>query len=157
MKEIDVGHGLKTLVDDEDFEYLNQFNWYSKPHNYPGRYVSPKDKNRHALMSRMIMNAPKGKFVDHADGNPLNNQRYNLRICTPTQNCQNRKLHINNIVGFKGVTQYSRNGKRENRWRARIRVNKKLIHIGYFDSPIMAHEAYKEASVKFFGEFARFQ
>lgn len=156
MKEIHIGKGIYTRVDDEDFEYLNTFKWHNE-NRYPGRYVKPDDKNRHRIMSRMILNAPKDRFVDHADGNPLNNQKFNLRLCDRVQNSRNQKLRHNKIIPLKGVAQYIRNGKYENRWRARIRVDKKLIHLGYFSSPEMAHDAYKIAAVNFFGEFARFQ
>lgn len=87
--------------------------------------------------------------IDHKDGNPLNNQRGNLRSATKSQNAMNRKS--NNKLGFKGVT-YS---KAAQRWQAQIQANGKKRYLGSFDTPEEAHEAYCEAANEHFGEFAR--
>lgn len=40
------------------------------------------------------------------------------------------------------------------KWRARITVNRKEKHLGYFKSEISAAKAYDVAAKKYFGEFA---
>lgn len=98
---------------------------------------------------------PDGMEIDHIDCNPLNNRICNLRLASRLQNTTNRKMHKNNASGFKGVCMDLHRSK-ANPWRARIIVNKKTINLGMFPSPEEAHEAYKKAAVKHFGEFARF-
>lgn len=93
--------------------------------------------------------------IDHIDCDPLNNRISNLRLASRLQNTINRKKHKNNSSGFKGVCMDPYRSK-SNPWRARIIVNKKTINLGMFPSPEDAHEAYKKAAVKYFGEFARF-
>ena len=55
-------------------------------------------------MHRIIMNCPDGKFIDHKDGNGLNNQKENLRICTKQQNSGNSKIPKTNKIWCKRYT-----------------------------------------------------
>jgi hypothetical protein len=100
-------------------------------------------------MHRFIMNTPDGMETDHRDMIRLNNQRYNLRTCTKAQNQRNRTKLSNNTSGFKGVT--FNNG----RIQSQIKIDGKLIYLGTFPTPIKAAQAYNDAAIKYFGEFAR--
>lgn len=78
-----------------------------------------------------------GKHLDHIDGNPSNNRIENLREVNCAENMQNqRRPRINNKLGFQGVYQVNQ------RYRAVLTTNKKATHIGYFDTPEEAHQAY---------------
>jgi hypothetical protein len=91
--------------------------------------------------------------VDHIDNsNPLNDRINNLRLATRSQNNANRGKQSNNTSGFKGVHWDGFTS----RWKAEITVNRKNINLGRFDKPEDAHAAYREAAIKHFGEFARF-
>ena len=84
MKEIILTQGQVALVDDEDFEYLNQWKWCaikSRKTYYTTRTIYIPCKMT-VIMHRIIMNTPLDMTVDHIDHNGLNNQKYNLRICT---------------------------------------------------------------------------
>lgn len=87
--------------------------------------------------------------IDHRDNDGLNNALSNLRAASRGQNSANTRLHADNLVGFKGVS------KRGRRYGASIVLNKRRIHLGYFDAPEEAHEAYIRAAELYFGEFAR--
>jgi hypothetical protein len=89
------------------------------------------------------------KEVDHINGDPSDNRICNLRAATHQQNIASSKHRVNNTSGRKGVIPT--NG----RWRARISVNSKTIHLGMFDSVDDAHSAYMKAAHVHFGEFAR--
>jgi hypothetical protein len=89
--------------------------------------------------------------IDHIDGEPSNNRWANLRPATASQNQANAKRSKNNKSGFKGVSLFKRTG----RWHAQITVNRRNIHLGYFDTAEAAHAAYCAAASKHFGEFAR--
>lgn len=95
MKEIPLTQGKVALVDDEDFELLNQLNWYAyknKTGNYYAvrNYSAEKGKRKIILMHREIMDAPKGIQVDHRNGDGLYNQKENLRLATHQQNSFNQ-------------------------------------------------------------------
>ena len=101
-------------------------------------------------MHRDIMKTPKGLEVDHKDYNGLNNQRFNLRNCTHRQN-QINKIVIS-LAPYRGVSWVLKRKK----WKikARIKVNGRNIHLGYFKTEEAAALAYNEAAIKYFGEFA---
>jgi hypothetical protein len=149
-KEIILTQGKVAIIDDDDFEYLNQFKWYAN-NNYAVRcFTVSKNKVNRILMHREIMKPNKGMVIDHLDGNTLNNQKNNLRICTHAENMRNSKISINNKSGYKGVS-YQENS---NNYRAQIKFNNKKINIGDFIDPIDAAKAYNAAALKYHGEFA---
>ena len=151
MKEIRLSMGQIALVDDEDFEFLNQRKWYALKRKYTfhaARHNELKRPfNRNVYMHREILSLQKGEICDHKDMNGLNNQRSNLRKCTKAQNAMN----INPYVKYKGVSWC----KQANNWRAYIVLNNKQIHIGVFKNEDDAALAYNKKAVELYGEFAR--
>jgi hypothetical protein len=137
--EIPVGDKV-ALVDAEDAPLVSQYRWRL---NVGYAYVYGLGS-----MQRLLMKPPKGKTVDHIDGDRLNNQRYNLRICTHAENMRNR----NSATGasrFKGVWLC------KGSWRARIGVDGRYIGLGSFASERKAAKAYDKAALELHGEFAR--
>lgn len=155
MKEIKLTQDKVALVDDEDFEYLNQWKWHTlKQRNrlYAIRSKGTKPFQKTISMHQQIMEFPKGMHIDHIDGNGLNNQSKNLRICTNSQNLANRNKNITNTSGYKGVSLYKATGK----WKASISVSGKLFYLGCYNTPEEAAKAYDEAARKYQKEFAVF-
>lgn len=133
------------MIDNEDFDYLSQFKW----HSYAKDYVARSENGKTISLHRELMKAKKGLVVDHIDGNTLNNQKSNLRLCTHAENIMHRvKLNKNNNSGTIGV------GKFRNKWRARIMIGRKEIHLGLFFDIKDAKTARKEAEKVYFGKFA---
>jgi len=90
-------------------------------------------------------------MLDHKDRNTKNCRIENLRPCTNAQNQYNGERKSNNKSGFKGVVFDPRMLKP---WRARIVVNKKPVHLGWFDTAEAASDAYQTAALHHAGEFA---
>lgn len=154
MKQIPLTQGKFALVDDEDYEELSKFKWYSFKRG--NTFYAIRNHPGQRLMHRMILNL-NGKLVcDHKDRNGLNNQRSNLRICTQAQNCMNSSSQKNSTSSFLGVcwTKQRQKGKDYFYWRATISVSGKKIHLGSFKNEIEAARVYNEAAKKYFGEFA---
>ena len=148
MKEIKLTQEKSTQVDDDLFEYLDQWNWQAhRDRNtyYAVRTIYTPNKKT-IFMHRLILNTPDGIKSDHRDRNGLNNQRFNLRNATGSRNAMNQKPHSKS--GFIGV--YCQ----KNIFQASIRVNKKNISLGYFKDPVIAAKIRDIASKKYFGEFA---
>lgn len=82
--------------------------------------------------------------VDHEDGDGTNNKWLNLRNATNKENACNRRVPSNNTSGVMGVAWIERLHK----WRARIRINGKLTHIGMFVDFDDAVTARKSAEVE---------
>lgn len=140
-----------TMVDDGDYEWLNQWNWYvhfSRGMASPCRHSGKKPHRTTIKMHQVIMKPPGGFVVDHINRDSLDNRRANLRICTPMQNMKNRK-HTHSESGFKGVGRHA-----SGLWRVRIAHDKKVYSLGHFIDPIQAAKAYDAAAIKLHGEFA---
>lgn len=93
-----------------------------------------------------------GRWIDHACCNRGCVNPSHLRVCTPSQNAQNRKRGNSNTSGFKGVSFWVHQQK----WTARIRCGDNREFLGYFDTPDEAYVAYCEAATRMHGEFANF-
>ena len=75
-----------------------------------------------------------------------------MREATSSQNHYNAHKHKDNTSGFKGVSWH----KSSKKWNAKITYQGKKIHLGSYDIPEEAHEAYKSKAIELYGEFARF-
>lgn len=161
-KEIKLTRGLVAIVDDEDYEELNKYKWHissskSSKTCYAERFITiihqnmkikQKFKQKCIKMHRVIMNVSSKMQIDHIDGNGLNNQKSNLRICTNKQNMHNNSNLRNGKSGYKGVSYY------RGKIRAQIQPDNKYIHLGYFNTLEEAARAYDEKAKELFGEFA---
>lgn len=155
MKKIKLTQNKYALVDDSDFEKLNKFKWFPDKGGNTFYVVrnskDSKGKHKKVRMHQEIMKTPRGMETDHRDGNGLNNQRKNLRICTKSQNQHNRGKYQCNTSGFKGVSWH----KNKEKWESQIRVDGTLKHLGSFLNKIEAYEAYCKACIKYHKEFSR--
>lgn len=144
-----------ALVDDEDFDYLSQFKWNVVKGRgntyYAQRSIIKNGKKKSIFMHREIMNTPKNMQTDHINGSGLNNQRYNLRICTNQQNHMNQKARCDSASGYKGVGKT----KYKNKWSSRIQINDKQKSLGHYNNKIDAALVYDYNANKYFGEYAR--
>ena len=147
MKKIDISTpkypNTFALVDDEDYEFLNQWKWCSTDKGYVYNANAPGKK-----MHRLIMNAKKGAEVDHINRVRHDNRKHNLRMATRADNVRNRCVDPKAKSGLKGVTTG------HNCWLARINENNKPILLGSFSDKYSAAYAYNQAAKKIFKEFA---
>ena len=147
--------GQVAIVDEEDAD-LALLNWYCA-NGYAVRRT-PGDSRKFERMHRVILERKLGRKlrpgeeVDHINGDKTDNRRENLRLATNAQNCANQgKPKGTYSSEYKGVHWNKQNKK----WRARIMVDGKLIHLGYFTDEMDAASAYDEAAMEYFGEFAK--
>lgn len=155
MAEIFTKNGDRILVDDENFEELNEYRWHLDGRGYAQRTGPtglPKPKRRSVYMHRQLLGLAHGdgRHGDHCNMNKLDNQKANLRVCSHAENMRNRKAYANNTSGFKGVGF----DKRDKKWRADIWLNGKHKHLGYFSTPEAAYSAYCQAATELHGAFA---
>ena len=128
MKKIKLTKGKFALVDNKDFDWLNQWTWCLNSNGYAVRDVGGRKNKKRILMHRLLNKTPKGLSTDHVNRNKLDNRKSNLRTVTQSQNILNAKLSKNNKSGYNGVTWY------KNRWVARIKINYKSIYLGRYKS-----------------------
>jgi hypothetical protein len=157
MKEIYLTQGKVTQVDDSDFNWLMRYKWYAYLgygkiwYAERGKYICEKHYTIRIHREIFLINNIKTSYeIDHIDGNGLNNQKYNLRAATRSQNSINRGLNSNNTSGFKGVYYYRTRMK----FRAMIGYQGERLHIGYFNDPIDAAVEYDRYAKRLFKEYA---
>lgn len=159
-KQIPLGQsGLVAIVDDEDFEWINSYRWHlrgnakrnpNKMYAVHQPYSNGK-KTRQVAMHRLVMGIKDQLIVvDHIDHNGLNNQKANLRICSPAENTRNSRPSNGRSSRFKGVNFH----KQTQKWCARITSDSKTIFVGLLESEEDAARHYNAAAVKYHGEFA---
>lgn len=152
--------GYMTIVSREDTDLADQ-KWYAvrhgKNHYYAARMAGKPRRQIHmhrVILERMIgRTLEPGEYVDHINGDGMDNRRSNLRIVNKAQNAQNSRRFSSNTSGYKGVYWH----KRKEQWAASIRVGGKRKHLGYYNMPQAAFAAYCKAANHEFGEFARFK
>ena len=153
MKEIQLTQGKVALVDDADYDYLMKWKWHlfkMNRNNFYARTIIYKNKKRIAVVMHRLLVKCEGKIIDHISGDGLDNRRSNIRCCTKSENPINRRININNLSGYKGVSWFKSVGK----WRAQIQYKRIVYHLGVFEKRIDAAKAYNNAAQKYHGEFA---
>lgn len=151
MKKLELTQNKVALVDDEDFEYLNQWKWSA--HYGRGKWYAIRNQRINGevniiYLHRFIMKTPENLVVDHKDDDGLNCQRYNMRNCTQSQNMQNSSAkNKNNLKGVGRITGGTK-------YTAQIHLNGIKKHLGSFNTAVKAAKAYNTAATKYFGEFA---
>lgn len=150
MKEIKLTQGQVALVDDKDFEWLSQWKWYVMT-NYGHWYAIRNGDLGSIYMHKEIMKPMTDFVVNHIDGNRLNNQKVNLRLCNLTGKAGMQKEARNNTSGYRGVSWH----RKFQCWVAKIGLKNETINLGCFPDPKQAALAYNAAALKHFGEFAR--
>ncbi len=145
-KWIPLTRGQFTLVDEADYDLVSGEIWSAFASNGGMYYASNLHLGR---LHRWLIGATRETFVDHRNGNPLDNRKSNLRFCTERQNCQNRRLRADSQYPFKGLRW------RTGGWEASIHTENGTKGLGRFDNPEQAGRAYDIAALEAFGEFAR--
>jgi hypothetical protein len=150
MKSIPLTRGLHALVDDADFDYLDKHLWIAHK-NKRRFYARRRDGKKFVLMHRVIFGAPAKVLVDHRDGDSLNNQRYNLRAASDSQNQMGFQIPRGGSSKFRGVYLVS-----PGRWRARLQRKRRggSVSLGIFGNEASAARAYDAAAKRYFKEFA---
>ena len=140
--------GKEFYSDVSDIKIVEEYYWNINDKGYV--YTMDRKTHKKILMHRLIMNSPTDMVIDHIDHNKINNCKSNLRICSQKDNSRNLLISKNNTSGITGVIWNNEN----NKWRARITVNGKLIHLGYFETLEEAAKARYDAELLYFGTFS---
>lgn len=149
IKIIPLTKGQFAIIDEEDFEKVSEFSWH---HLTSGKYgYAKRGSNPQILLHRFIMNAPKGKEVDHINRDSLDCRKENLRVCTRSQNTFNHPKRKNNTSGYVGVWLNKATGL----YHAEIMVNYKKKHLGVFRLIEGAIKSRKEAEAEYYKNFDR--
>jgi hypothetical protein len=164
MRQIRAINGGYAKVDRCDYEYLRTFRWRR---DWKGYFCVASGPLKGRRMNRLIAKRAgidTSHQIDHKNRTKSDNRRKNLRPATNGNNRANSKRNANNKSGFKGVhlkrrrplprTRKPRSDRMGDRWVAQITAHGKKLFLGYYSTPQKAHDAYRKAAIKHFGEFA---
>lgn len=116
-------------------------------------YLRITFKGKKYLVHRVIWFLHYGEqppeLVDHKNCLKVDNRIKNLRSATPLTNMMNKSKYKNNTSGITGVGWVIERSK----WMAHIRVNGRLIKLGYFKNKRKAATVRKAAEKKYFKKF----
>jgi hypothetical protein len=154
MKIISLTRGQFTVVDDEDFKYLNQWNWYCSDTGYAVRTAYFRDAENKRIKHRVYMHRLilriRRSTCDHINGDRLDNRKYNLRKCSKTENNRNSSGKPNTRQHrYKGIY------KNHRKWYFQISKNGNKQIGGGFNTDIEAAKAYDNVALAWYGEFAK--
>ena len=154
-QEIPLTQGKVALVSASDYDWLNQWKWYAARYSGDLWYAQRKQRlpDRQITtvkMHRQILEAPKGSFVDHKNGDGLLNTRSNIRLATPYQNAVNsRRREGKQGSVFKNVHPMGYN------YHARLTVNGEDIFLGRYEFPEVAAQIADCGMLHYHKEWAR--
>lgn len=146
MKIITLTKGKFAIVDDEDFDLVNKYNWHCT-HGYAAS--RPHRHEKHIYMHRLILGIlTSSKLdVDHINHNSLDNRKCNLRVCTRAQNMMNSLGY--DTSKYKGICW--RDTKKK--WTSQIKFNGKQYYLGIYETAEEAAHAYDRKATELFGEY----
>jgi hypothetical protein len=152
--------GVVVQIDSDDTDLLKRFSWRVNDSGYVVTSVQRAnlrwgtDKLHRVLLGLSLGD---GKEVDHVNGDPLDNRRVNLRVCSHSENLMNQKCAFDSYSGFKGVSY--RRGCTKFPYMAYIYIrkgNKPFREcLGNFATAKEAALAYNRRAQECFGAFAR--
>lgn len=129
----------RAIIDKDNISKVEKYKWNINNLNY----VVSKSFSKTTLLHRLLMGVnDKNVFIDHVNGNPLDNRLKNLRIATQSQNLANRNC----------VERIRKNSI--NTWQVYSKVNGKFKSFGNFNNLEDAKVARNKMEQEIFGEFA---
>lgn len=156
MRQINLSRDKTCVVDQIDYVYISTWKWSFLSSGYAVRQKRDRGKSSLILMHREITQRTLGRSllpkeqVDHIDGDGLNNQRANLRVCSHSQNLANGGPRARNRSGYRGVCLDKTTG----RWVADLQVNRERYRLGRFSTARDAALAWNVVALEKLGEFA---
>lgn len=161
MPEIQLTQDKVALVDEIDFDRVDQYRWfahkgsrtfYAERVEYHGAKTVTHIKMHREILEQMIgRKIDQGEFADHINHNGLDNRRDNLRLVSARENSANTRKKLSPAgSNFKGVTW----DPKKKAWLVQINNGCGNKTIGRFQSEIDAAHAYDMAALHAFGEYA---
>lgn len=145
--------GKVALVDTADLPLIADHRWFAAKAReaFYAHSNGWRDGRGFTIrMHRLLMQPPHGMFVDHINGDGLDNRRSNLRLVTSGENSRNQKARAG-TSRFRGVSWNARSSK----WTVIVCVDRRNHFIGQYCDEVEAARAYDAAALRLHGAFAR--
>lgn len=155
-RKIYLTQGFVTLVDERDYHVLvTSYLWHAL-RRADGKVCAvtgggSRSSKPRVYLHRLLLQPTDSEEVDHIDGDTLNNQRGNIRLCTRSQNMMNTSKRGGTTSTYKGVSWR----RQDKCWSARLTLRGRVYWLGRYQLEEDAAKAYNKAAIIHFGEFAR--
>lgn len=121
----------KAIIDKEDLDRCIVKKWRLWQQSvYTGNNLKSKNNRLQFFILGIDSKNQLEQTIDHINGNPLDNRKCNLRICTQELNSVNKAISIRNKSGVQGVGF----DKERNKWGAEIRFHNKKCYLGRWNN-----------------------
>ena len=148
-----ISQGKFALVDRDLYEEVTRTKWqYNKERGYVFRTVNRQTESLHQFVMFTVVKEYTGT-IDHKNREGVDCRRENLRVATFQQNKANSKSTTGSTSKYKGV-RVRKTIHTGVTIAAQIMVNGRSIHLGTYDTEQLAADAYDNAAIVFFGDFA---
>jgi hypothetical protein len=150
IRHIPLSQGRYAIVDTDDYDRLMRHKWHACRSGRHRTYYARRTTRdgRVILMHREIARPPKGRVVDHINGNGLDNRKGNLRVCTQAENALNSRRQARAKSKYRGVTV------RGDKYEARIKYKGKTYCLGRFNTALEAAHARDQKALDLYGQYA---
>lgn len=139
-----------AMVDDEDYEWLSEWSWYTSHDGYVIRCPKHKTVYMHVEIAKKHEFWKKGFDTDHINLDKPDNRKCNLRMATKFQNRWNRKPQKNSRH-HPGV--FFHKNRKNKPWEVEIMYNNKMYYLGYYKTLEEAIKIAEDFRRKNHGEF----
>jgi hypothetical protein len=153
-RKITLTRGFEATIDDADYDLVSKYKWRVSVSNwgtFAVTWMQIEGRGRHVYLHHFLLGFPTRKHTKFINGDTLDCRRCNLRAATGSEIQAGRSIGQNNKSGYKGVSFNKASGK----YKAYIKQNGKLHHLGLFPNAIDAARAYNRKACELLGEFAR--
>jgi len=158
MKYIKLTQEKYAIVDDEDFDLVNQYKWHviKRGNIFYGEAYTPSIDGcrKHFSIHILIMGKKEGCEIDHINGNGLDNRRINLRFVNKSQNRQNEHYRKSKKYNLPQGVFYNHK-QTINPYYAMIGFHGTQIRLGAFNKVTDAARAYDFAAKIYYGSNAK--
>lgn len=146
LLDYDPNTGIFRWKKTTSYKKLNgQIAGYNNGRGYYRISINNKKYMAHRLAWLYMTGNWPNEYIDHINGIGTDNRFCNLRQATQKENLQNARIRNDNTSGYTGVYWF----QSRNKWVSKIWFNGKSIHLGYFDDPAIAYQAYLDAKQKY--------
>ena len=128
----------EMLFDTQDFDRINKHTWCIADGYVNTTINLGNGKSTSCRAHRFVMNNPANLEIDHENGIKTDNRKSNLIVSNHQQNQHNHRK----AKGYSWV-------KRDKKYQAKITIDGKSKHLGYYDTEHEARAAYLEAKKKY--------
>ena len=151
-KLIFLTQGQFAVVDDDDYERVNQFKWHAAKQQRNDDFYAvcriTKGSRKKTSMQNFITGAEMPLLTDHINHNTLDNRKVNLRVGTKRDNELNRKSRKNSSSKYLGVS------KKKGGFEVNLCSNGINYYLGLFQDEKLAALTYNSAAKEIHGKFA---